>query len=173
MGHIPEDRHKHGLVLAYSVADNQVLSTYHRPPFARWMIRNPRAVRQHSQELIDAFDIRAVGPETPAAGLSGGSQQRVVASRELSRQVCFLLANQPSRGLDVGATADMRQRIAALCDRGAAVLLISSELEEILALSDRIGVMYRGRIAAEAPAGEMDRHRLGMLMAGGRFAPVA
>jgi simple sugar transport system ATP-binding protein len=167
MGHIPEDRRKHGLVAAYSVADNQVLPVYDRPPFARRLVRNRGAVRDHSLRLIRTFDIRVSGPEVRAAGLSGGNQQKVILSRELGRPIRFLLANQPTRGLDIAAAREIHQRLNDLCDHGAGLILISSELDEIVDLCDRVAVLYRGRIVAEAAAGEISRLQLGLLMATG------
>jgi simple sugar transport system ATP-binding protein len=167
MGHIPEDRRRHGLVLPYSVADNQVLSTYYRPPFARGLVRNRKAVHANSLRLIEAFDIRVSGPEARTADLSGGNQQKVILSREMGRPIRFLVANQPTRGLDVGAAAEIHRRLRGLCDQGASILLISSELDEIMDLSDRIAVLYRGRIAAQAAAGELSRLQVGVLMAKG------
>jgi simple sugar transport system ATP-binding protein len=169
-GHIPEDRRKHGLVLAYSVADNQVLSTYDRPPFARRLVRNRRAVQDHSLQLIRRFGIRVNGPGVRTAGLSGGNQQKVVLSRELGRPVRFLIANQPTRGLDVGAASEIHEHLKSLSSQGAGLILISSELDEIMNLCDRIAVLYRGRIVAQAAAGEMSRVDLGLLMAKGRLS---
>jgi ABC-type uncharacterized transport system ATPase subunit len=166
MGHIPEDRVRDGLVLPFSIADNQVLSTYHRYPFAVSMIRRKRAIYKNAARLIDRFDIRAPAPETAAGSLSGGNQQKVIVSRELSRDICFLLANQPTRGLDVGSIEYIHGQIVAMRDRGVAVLLISAELDEIMALSDRIGVMYRGELVRVFDAAETTREQLGLLMAG-------
>lgn len=166
VAHIPEDRLKHGLVLPYSVADNLVLSTYDRPPFARGIRWQPAAVMDHARRLIALYDIRAPGPDTPARALSGGNQQKVIAARELSRPIRLLVANQPTRGLDVGATEYIHRKIVEMRDQGVAVLLVSTELDEIFSLADRIAVMYRGRIVATLEAAEATLQQVGLLMAG-------
>lgn len=169
MAHIPEDRVKHGLVLPYSIADNQVLSTYYRYPFAKNMVRRKRAIYENAVRLIDRFDIRAPGPETVVGNLSGGNQQKVIVSRELSRNICFLLANQPTRGLDVGSIEYIHHQIIGMRDKGTAVLLISAELDEIVALSDRIAVMYRGELLRVPDARIATREQLGLLMTGSGY----
>lgn len=166
LGHIPEDRQKHGLVLSYSVADNQVLVSYYKPPFANGIQRNEQAILANSRELIEQFDVRTPGPLTPAGNLSGGNQQKVIVSRELNRPLRFLLANQPTRGLDVGSIEYIHKRIVEARDRGAAVLLISAELDEILSLADRVAVMFHGQIVATMPVREATKEKLGLLMAG-------
>jgi simple sugar transport system ATP-binding protein len=168
LSHIPEDRQRHGLVASYAVADNLVLCTYDRPPFAAWGVRNEQAVRAQAEELVKRFDVRPPLPEAPAAALSGGNQQKVILARELCRKVVLLVASQPTRGLDVGSIEYIHRAIVAARDEGAAVLLVSAELDEILALSDRIAVMYRGEIAALLDASEATREGLGLLMAGAR-----
>jgi simple sugar transport system ATP-binding protein len=166
VAHIPEDRHRHGLVLEYSVADNLILSTYGRPPFTRALQLQPAAIARNAREQIDRFDIRATGPDAPARVLSGGNQQKVVVARELSRQIRLLIADQPTRGLDVGSIEFIHRLLVERRDAGCAIFLVSAELDEILALADRIGVIYRGRLMAVLPAAQADRQRLGLLMAG-------
>lgn len=166
LGHIPEDRQKHGLVLSYSVADNQVLVSYYKPPFAKGIQRDEQAILTNSRELIQQFDVRTPGPLTPAGNLSGGNQQKVIVSRELNRPLRFLLANQPTRGLDVGSIEYIHKRIVEARDRGAAVLLISAELDEILSLADRVAVMFHGQIVATMPVSEATKEKLGLMMAG-------
>ncbi|WP_416201851.1 ABC transporter ATP-binding protein [Thermoflexus sp.] len=166
MAHIPEDRQKHGLVLPYSVADNLVLNTYHQPPFARGVQRQPQAVLEHARQLIALYDIRTPGPHTPVRSLSGGNQQKVIVARELSRSIRLLVANQPTRGLDVGATEYIHRKIVEMRDQGIAVLLVSTELDEIFSLADRIAVMYRGRIVAILDRAEATLQQVGLLMAG-------
>ncbi len=173
MAHIPEDRQKHGLVLAETVADNLVLCTYYKPPFARHGVRQPEAILENARRLIQEFDIRTPGPEVPAATLSGGNQQKVIVAREFSRPVKLLVANQPTRGLDVGSIEYIHRRIVGMRDQGAAVLLVSAELDEILSLSDRIVVMYRGQIVATMDASEATREKLGLLMAGAQAEMAA
>ncbi len=170
VAHIPEDRQKHGLVLSYSVADNLVLSTYYQPPYARGIQRRPRAVLERARQLIEEYDVRTPGPQVVAGNLSGGNQQKVIVARELSRPLQLLVANQPTRGLDVGSIEFIHRRIVEERDRGVAVLLISAELDEILALSDRIAVIFHGEIVATLPAATATREKLGVLMAGGTLA---
>ena len=166
VAHIPEDRQKHGLVLPYSIADNLVLCTYYQRPFSSGVQRNNRPIVKNALELIEEFDVRTPGPFVPAATLSGGNQQKVIVARELSRPIRLLIANQPTRGLDVGSIEFIHRRIIEQRDEGIAVLLISAELDEITALSDRIAVMYHGEIVATMPTKEATRERLGLLMAG-------
>ncbi|HUS14361.1 MAG TPA: ABC transporter ATP-binding protein [Chloroflexia bacterium] len=170
LGHIPADRQKYGLVLTYPVSDNMVLSTYHLSPFARGIIRQDNAVREFARRLIKAFDVRTPGPEVAAGNLSGGNQQKVIIARELSRPIKLLIAAQPTRGLDVGSIEFIHSQIVAERAAGKAVLLVSAELDEILALADRIGVFYRGKLAAILSRQDATRERLGLLMAGGRDA---
>ena len=165
--HIPEDRQKHGLVMAYSVADNLILCNYYKPPFARGLRRCEEPIMEQAERLIEEFDVRTPGPNIPARNLSGGNQQKVIVARELSRPLRLLIANQPTRGLDVGSIEFIHGRIIEQRDEGVAVLLVSAELDEILALSDRIAVMYHGQIVATVPANETTREELGLLMAGG------
>jgi len=143
-----------------------VLNTYYQQPFAKKLVRDPVAVFENSRRLIDRFDIRASGPQTVVATLSGGNLQKVIVSRELNRDICLLIANQPTRGLDVGSSEYVRRQILNLRRRGVGVLLVSVELDEILLLADRIGVMYRGEMVATTPANQVTRDDLGALMAG-------
>lgn len=166
VAHIPDDRIRHGLVQEYSIADNQVLNTYFQRPFARHFQRNFAALRKHSRKLIKQFDIRASGPSQTVATLSGGNQQKVILSRELSRDIRLLIANQPTRGLDVGAVEYVHQQLSALRERGVAVLLISAELDEIMSISDNIAVMYAGQIVATHPVSRISTEQLGILMTG-------
>jgi simple sugar transport system ATP-binding protein len=164
VGVIPEDRHASGCVLGMTVAENLVLDA--PAALAQYGMLDRRAVRDRATELIREFDILASSPDAPMWSLSGGNQQRVVLARELSRRPKVLVAAQPTRGLDVGAIEYMGQRLRAAADSGVGVLLVSSELEEILALSDRIVVMYRGRIIGEMARQDVDLERLGLLMGG-------
>ena len=170
LSHIPEDRQRHGLVMSYPVADNLVLCTYYQKPFARGLQRNKRAVLENAEQLIEDFDVRTPGPLVNAGKLSGGNQQKVIVARELSRPVKLLLANQPTRGLDVGSIEYIHNRIIMERDQGAAVLLISAELDEIMSLADRIAVMYQGKIVSTHQAGEVTKAELGLLMAGSEVA---
>jgi simple sugar transport system ATP-binding protein len=171
--HIPEDRHKHGLVLPYSIADNCVLCTYYQPPFAKGIQRNQQVVLENAEKLIKRFDVRTPSPNIQAGNLSGGNQQKVIVARELSRPICLLIANQPTRGLDVGSIEYIHNQIVENRDQGVAVLLVSAELDEIMSLSDRIAVMYHGQIVATLDADKATKSELGLLMAGATPHQVA
>jgi ABC-type uncharacterized transport system ATPase subunit len=166
VSHVPEDRHKHGLVLSFPVRDNMVLCTYYRSPFADGIELDYPQIADQAEELVHVFDVRTPSIETTAGSLSGGNQQKVIVARELSRPVKLLIANQPTRGLDVGSIEFIHGRIVDARDKGAAVLLVSAELDEIMSLSDRIAVMFKGRILATLDASEATREQLGLLMAG-------
>ncbi|MBX5449238.1 ATP-binding cassette domain-containing protein [Thermogemmatispora sp.] len=168
LAHIPEDRQRQGLILELSVAENMVLDVFDHPPYARYGWRRFGAVVARAQQLMVTFDVRAPSPLTPMRHLSGGNQQKAVLARALGREPRLLIAMQPTRGLDVGAIAYVHRRIVEARDRGCAVLLISSDLDEILALSDRISVIYEGRILETLPAEAVDLTHLGLLMAGTR-----
>jgi len=164
--HVPEDRQQEGLVLSYSVADNLVLQTYYRPPFARGVLLLADKIEEAAKARIVEFDIRTPSAATAASSLSGGNQQKVIVAREFSRPIRLLVASQPTRGLDVGSIEYIHGRILEKRDGGCAVLLVSPELDEVLELSDRIAVLYRGRIVATVDAGRVTKEQLGLLMAG-------
>ena len=151
IGHIPEDRQRHGLVLDFSLAENLALHEYRKPPDSRFGWLFPGGSSRGRGRLLKEFDVRGGGPQTPAAALSGGNQQKVVIAREVERDPRVLIAAQPTRGLDVGAIEFVHRRLVAERDEGRAILLVSLELEEILSLSDRILVLYEGRIVGEFP----------------------
>jgi ABC-type uncharacterized transport system ATPase subunit len=165
IAYIPEDRQLEGLVLDMSIADNLVLDMHNLAPFAHHGARDLVAVRESGQRKLSEFDIRATSVETPVGTLSGGNQQKVVAARELSRPIRLLVAAQPTRGLDVGSIEYVHRRIIEERDRGTAVLLISSELDEIFALADRVAVMYRGAVVGIVPP-SVGREQIGLMMAG-------
>jgi simple sugar transport system ATP-binding protein len=167
VAHIPEDRGKHGLVGPYTVADNLVLNRYHHTPFARRMVRNRGAIRAEAEQLVEQFDVRTPSVDVAVETLSGGNQQKVIVARELTGHVEALVVAQPTRGLDVGSIEFIHNQIIALRDQGAGVLLVSAELDEILSLSDRIGVLYRGRLVGLFDGAEATREQLGYLMATG------
>jgi simple sugar transport system ATP-binding protein len=169
LGYIPEDRGRDGLVAEFSVAENLVLNQYREAPFSKRGAVNAGAVRQRAADSIAEFDIRTQSPEEPASALSGGNQQKVIIAREFSRPRRFLVAAQPTRGVDVGATEFIHSRLIAERDTGTGVLLISSELDEIYALADRIAVIYNGRIVGEV-APDTPREVIGRLMVGGDIA---
>lgn len=166
VGHIPEDRTHDGLVLSYPIVNNVVLNTYYKAPFARGISLNEAEMVSYASELVDQFDVRTPSIWVEAANLSGGNQQKVIVAREFSRPISLLVASQPTRGLDVGSVEYIHRRIIEKRDAGCAVLLVSSELDEIMALSDRIAVMYRGRIMGIVLAEEATREDIGLLMAG-------
>ena len=166
VAHVPEDRQRDGLVLSYPVADNIALQEYYKPPFARGAVIDERAIQREAAALVQRFDVRTPSVHTPAGSLSGGNQQKVIVARELSRPIRLLVASQPTRGLDVGSIEYIHKQIVRKRDEGAAVLLVSSELDEILAMSDRIAVMYRGRVVAIVEAEGATKEYLGLLMAG-------
>jgi general nucleoside transport system ATP-binding protein len=167
MGHIPEDRQVRGLVLDFSLAENIALYDYREEPVSRWGWLYPRRMIARAKKLLQEFDVRGGGPQTPAASLSGGNQQKVVVAREVSRNPRVLVAAQPTRGLDVGAIEFVHRRLVQERDEGRAILLVSFELDEILSLSDRILVLYEGRIVAEY-APDVSEEELGFAMTGGR-----
>lgn len=171
VGVVPEDRHRNGVALDLSVADNLMLKDFHRAPYARRGIRDHARVRRYCEELVINFDIRTPRLETPTGRLSGGNQQKVVLARELSRDPRLLIAAQPTRGLDVGAMEFVYTQLAEFKRRGGATLLISTELEEVLSLSDRIAVMVDGRFVSVLNADEADLDVLGMLLGGEDMHP--
>ncbi len=165
VGYVPEDRSHDGLIGSFSVAENLVLNTHDRAPFGSGLTYHPGVVRTRAQELVQEFDVRTQGVEAPASSLSGGNQQKVVMAREMSRPLKLLIASQPTRGVDVGSIEFLHNRIVTERDRGTAVLIVSTELDEVLALADRIAVMYRGRVVGVVDAGT-SRDVLGLMMAG-------
>jgi general nucleoside transport system ATP-binding protein len=165
VGHIPEDRQRRGLVLEFTIAENIALHDYAEPPDAKWGWLFPQRLVERARTLIREFDVRGGGPLTRAGGLSGGNQQKVVVAREIARDPKVLIAAQPTRGLDVGAIEYLHRRLVEERDEGRAILLISLELEEILALSDRILVLYEGEIVGEH-AGEVSEDEIGLEMLG-------
>ncbi len=165
LGHIPEDRQRDGLVMSLSVADNLVLNTPRHAPFARHGTRNLAAVQANAEQLVAAFDIRAESPREPVSSLSGGNQQKVIVARELSRPLQVLVASQPTRGLDVGSIEYVHRQMVEHRNHGHATLVVSSELDEVLALGDRIAVMYAGRISGVVGP-SASRETIGLLMTG-------
>lgn len=168
VSHVPEDRHRRGLVLEFDLAENLVLGDHASEPYAGMGIMHSRVIDETSRKRIKDYDVRTPSLRVLANNLSGGNQQKLVLARELGRDPDLLIAAQPTRGLDVGAIEFVHRRILDERDRGKAILLVSMELEEVMSLSDRILVMYEGRIAAEFAAGEADEERLGYFMTGGK-----
>ncbi|HAN72103.1 MAG TPA: heme ABC transporter ATP-binding protein [Actinobacteria bacterium] len=167
VGHVPEDREKDGLVGPYSIADNMVLNRFDEAEFASRGVRNRAAVDALAVGLVDEFDVRTPSIATTVESLSGGNKQKVVIARELAAKPDLLIASQPTRGVDVGSIEFIHSRIIEARDRGAAVLLVSAELDEVLGLADRVAVMYGGELVAQMASADVDRARIGRLMAGG------
>jgi ABC-type uncharacterized transport system ATPase subunit len=165
VGYIPEDRSLDGVVREFTVAENLVLDTYDRPPYGNAFRLNPAAIAGAARERVDQFDIRTSSPDAPVSTLSGGNQQKVVVAREMSRPLRLFIAAQPTRGVDVGSIEFIHTRIVHERDAGTAVLVVSSELDEVVGLADRVAVMYRGRILAIVSP-DTPREEIGLLMAG-------
>ncbi|RXT08970.1 ABC transporter ATP-binding protein [Ammoniphilus sp. CFH 90114] len=168
VSHIPEDRQKRGLVLDFSVGENMVLETYYKEPFSKGGIINYKEVYDYSRRLIEEYDVRTPSEHTLARSLSGGNQQKAIIAREVDKDPNLLIAAQPTRGVDVGAIEFIHKRLIEQRDKGKAILLVSFELEEVMQLSDRIAVIYEGKIIAIVNPKETTEQELGFLMAGGR-----
>jgi simple sugar transport system ATP-binding protein len=166
LAYIPEERMKDGMIKDFTVAENLILREHHKMPFSRNGLLNLKAIESHSKKLIQNFQIKTPSQDTLAKSLSGGNIQKVVVARELSRQPRVIIAAQPTRGLDVGATEYVRERLLEERKQGTAVLLISEDLDEILALADRIAVIYEGKIMGVIPREDASPEKLGLLMAG-------
>lgn len=173
IGHIPEDRHRHGLVLDFRLDENMVFHAYQKRPFSRYGVLNRQAISQYAERLIDEFDVRSgQGPATPARAMSGGNQQKAIVAREIDRSPGAFVVAQPTRGLDVGAIEYIHKRIVQERDKGKAILLCSLELDEIMDISDRIAVIYGGEIVGVVPAAAATENELGLMMSGSiRKAP--
>lgn len=165
MGYVPEDRSKDGMIATFSVAENMILDVYDQAPFATGISMHPPVVDANAKKLAGEFDVRLTSVQDPISTLSGGNQQKAILARELSREIKLLVAAQPTRGLDVGSIEFVHKRIVEERDAGAAVLLVSTELDEVASLADRIAVMYRGRIVGIVPP-DTPRDALGLMMAG-------
>ncbi|EHS58270.1 galactoside ABC transporter ATP-binding protein [Paenibacillus sp. Aloe-11] len=166
VSHIPEDRHKHGLVLDFSMSENMVLETYYQAPYSKNGFLNKEAIDKQAKSLIEKFDVRTPDIHTKARALSGGNQQKAIIAREIDKNPDLLIAAQPTRGLDVGAIEFVQKQLIAQRDQGKAVLLISFELDEIMNVSDRIAVIYEGKIVGEVLPEETNDQELGLMMAG-------
>lgn len=166
VGHIPQDRQRFGLVLDYTVAENIVLQTYYQQPYSKHLVLNFKEIHKKANEIINEYDVRTPSAQTLARSLSGGNQQKVIIGREIDRSPHLLVAAQPTRGLDVGAVEFIHNRLIEERDKGRAVLLMSFELDEIMNVSDRIAVMFDGKITAIVKPEETNEQELGLLMAG-------
>ncbi|MFS1663689.1 ABC transporter ATP-binding protein [Streptococcus sp. zg-JUN1979] len=167
VGHVPEDRHRDGLVLEMTLAENMALQTYYKSPMSSNGMLNMPYINEHARELMTEFDVRGANELVPAKGFSGGNQQKVIIAREIDRDPDLLIVSQPTRGLDVGAIEYIHKRLIEERDRGKAVLVVSFELDEILNLSDRIAVIHDGSIQGIVSPATTNKEELGMLMAGG------
>ncbi len=165
LGYVPEDRKHDGFVSSFSVAENLVLNTFDEPPYAKGPALDLAAIRRNAEDRVAEFDIRTQSVDAPVTSLSGGNQQKVVLARELSRPLSALIASQPTRGVDVGAIEFLHGRLVTERDRGTAVVIVSTELDEVVALADRVAVMYRGRLVGIVPP-DTSREVLGLMMAG-------
>ena len=165
LGYVPEDRKHDGFVGSFSVAENLVLNRFDEPPYAKGPALDLAAIRRNAEDRVAEFDIRTQSVDAPVTSLSGGNQQKVVLARELSRPLSALIASQPTRGVDVGAIEFLHGRLVAERDRGTAVVIVSTELDEVVALADRVAVMYRGRLVGIVPP-DTSREVLGLMMAG-------
>jgi simple sugar transport system ATP-binding protein len=172
IGHIPEDRHRYGMVLDFTLAENAALHDFRYPPDSRFGWLFPKVLVERTRRLIKEFDVRGGNPQTRARNLSGGNQQKLVVAREVDRDPKVLIAAQPTRGLDVGAIEYLHRRLVEERDQGRAILLVSLELEEVLSLSDRILVIYEGRIVGEHAHG-VTEEEIGVEMLGGQREKVA
>ncbi|RSU11903.1 heme ABC transporter ATP-binding protein [Vagococcus elongatus] len=164
--HVPEDRQKYGLVLPMTVSENLAIQTYYKAPLSKSGFLNYKSINQHARELIEEFDVRTSSELVPASALSGGNQQKAIIAREIDRDPDLLIVAQPTRGLDVGAIEYIHKRLIEQRDRGKGVLCVSFELDEILNISDRIAVMFDGRIVGIVDPQETNEQELGLLMAG-------
>ena len=167
VAYVPADRHRFGLILPFAISDNLVLTSYYRPPYAHGLLRDRAAIDRDAADSVQRFDIRTPSVEAKASTLSGGNQQKTVVAREFDRELKLLILDQPTRGLDVGSIEFIHRQVIAKRDAGTAVLLVSAELDEVLELSDRIGVMYEGRIVAVLDGPTADKNTVGLLMATG------
>jgi simple sugar transport system ATP-binding protein len=166
VGYIPQDRQRFAMVLPFGVDYNSVLSSYYLKPFTSGFVIDEKAVDKYAGQLVKKFDIRTPSVRTPGGSLSGGNQQKCVVAREFSRDNKLMIAVQPTRGLDVGSIEFIHKGLVSQRDEGVAVLLVSSELDEVMSLSDRIAVIYKGKIVAIVDSTKVTREELGLLMAG-------
>ena len=169
VSHVPEDRHRDGLVLDMSISENIALQTYYKEPLSKNGILNYTNIHKYARKLMEEFDVRAANDYVPASALSGGNQQKAIIAREVDRDPDLLIVSQPTRGLDVGAIEYIHKRLIGERDKGKAVLVVSFELDEILNLSDRIAVIHDGKIQGIVTPAETNKQELGILMAGGEL----
>jgi len=167
VAYVPADRHRFGLILSFPLSDNLVLTNYYRAPFSRGVMRDEAAIRQEAEASVERYDIRTPGVGVKASTLSGGNQQKAIVAREFGRDLKLLVLDQPTRGLDVGSIEFIHRQVITKRDAGTAILLVSAELDEVLEMADRIGVMYRGQIVRILDGRTADKNEVGVLMATG------
>jgi simple sugar transport system ATP-binding protein len=170
IAHVPEDRHRRGLLLDFSLAENTILGVHYRKPAvsANGVLLDQKGILRRTEQVIRDFDVRPPNPALPARALSGGNQQKLIIGREFELPPKLLLVSQPTRGVDIGAIEFIHRKIVALRDEGCAVLLVSAELEEVTALSDRLLVIHNGRIVGEVDPKKATNEEIGLMMTGGR-----
>ena len=173
VAYVPADRHRFGLILSFPLSDNLVLTSYYRPPYSRGIVRDESAIRHSAEQVVERYDIRTPSATVKAGTLSGGNQQKAVVAREFDRELRLLVLDQPTRGLDVGSIEFIHRQAIAKRDAATAILLISAELDEVLEMSDRIGVMYRGKIVRILDGRTADKNEVGLLMATGGLERTA
>ena len=170
IAHVPEDRHRRGLLLDFDLSENSILGIHYRPPAVAargGVLLKTGAIREHAKQIIEDFDVRPANPDLPARALSGGNQQKLIIGREFDLHPKLLLVSQPTRGVDIGAIEFIHRKLVALRDSGCAILLVSAELEEVTSLSDRLLVIYHGRIVGEVDPQQSTHEEIGLLMTGG------
>ena len=166
VAHIPEDRNRDGLIAHMTVAENFILDSYHREPYSHGIRLDRKAIDEAAEQAVKDYDVRTPGIDTYAGSLSGGNQQKVIVAREFSRPLKLVIASQPTRGLDVGSIEYIHKRIVEQRDQGAAILIVSTELDEVLAVGDRIAVMQGGQVVGVVEGEEATYEKVGMLMGG-------
>ena len=165
LGFVPEDRSKDGMIASFSIAENMILDYYDQAPFAKGISMKPAVVADNAEKLREEFDVRVTSVQDPISTLSGGNQQKAILARELSRELDLLVVSQPTRGLDVGSIEFVHKRMIEERDKGVPVMVVSTELDEVVSLADRIVVLYRGRIMGDVSP-DTPRDALGLMMAG-------
>jgi simple sugar transport system ATP-binding protein len=170
VSHIPQDRHRTGLVLEFTISENLILQEFYTSTYSKNGVLKQDVIRSHGEKMIKDYQIKATDPSVTARTLSGGNQQKIILARELNRKPKILIAVQPTRGLDIGATEFVRRQLIEQRDNGSAVLLISTELEEILSIADRIAVIHEGEFMGIIPNENVDIEEIGLMMAGRKKA---
>jgi simple sugar transport system ATP-binding protein len=168
IAHIPEDRHRRGLLLSFDLAENSILGVHRNPPISGPALLHKGVIEQRAARLVSEYDVRPPNIVLPARALSGGNQQKLIVAREFDLNPKLILVSQPTRGVDIGATEFIHRKLIELRDQGAAILLVSAELDEVLSLSDRVVVIYEGRLVGEVDPRAVSEEEIGLMMTGGR-----